>query len=298
MRKNSCIAMLLLLYLVFLSYCILFKGSFSYFQDCMQRILSGNIQLFRVNWIPFQNLRVTLQNWKNPWMMMNLLVNVWLFCPWGIFWGYVSKTVRKDGHIVWFRWILPIAAGASLSLCYEEIQLRTGIGTFDVDDMILNGTGTVLGYAGYDIFQKREMHLESQIRSMGRYYFTQVAGNLTSLTVWTVLYYLFSVRRPLCFWIGMVCGAGVICLLQSRKWQDDTTHWQTKASQVWDRLLCFASKLLQIWLIHGAIQKWVRNGLPGLGIACCLCSSVFLIWYGIENMKTFLKNKLKTIVKV
>ena len=293
MQKNIRTTILLFLYLFLLSYFILFKASWSYFRECMQRILSGNIQPFRVNWIPFQNLYVALQNWKNPWLMMNLLVNVWLFCPWGIFIGSTLAGMHKGGCVPWIGWLFALVAGVGLSLCYELIQLKTGIGTFDVDDIILNGTGAMLGYAGYSIFQQGKTDVKPAVGSIWSYGLIQTTGNLVSLTVWTVLYFLFSVAHPYCFWIGMACGACVSCVIQRKRWQNSVQYLQPESGEIHPSLLCFVSKLVQIWLLHSLVQRWVPNGLPGLGMACGLCVLVFGIWYQMgQKYKPFCeKNK-------
>ena len=297
MRKNSCRAMWLLAYLVFLSYCILFKSSFSYLQNCLQHIASGTIQPSSVNWIPFGNLRVTLQNWKNPWLMMNLLVNIWLFVPWGMFWTDALSAIRKGQYGVCWSLIGTLAAGVSLSLCYEWIQFQTGVGVLDVDDVILNGTGTMLGYVGYGMIQKKKM--TSIVSRIVCYGLIQALGNLISVTVWTTLCYLFSVRRPGCVWIGMICGASVGSLLQSKRWQEQVRGIQKQVVAVGQYLLCFVSKFTQVWLLHGLVQRWIPNGGIGLMMACGLCSITFGIWYiGGNVCKNVFKNKRSTTAKV
>ena len=41
-----------------------------------------------------------------------------------------------------------------LSLAFETTQLLTGLGVFDVDDIILNTSGGALGYIIYAIIKK------------------------------------------------------------------------------------------------------------------------------------------------
>lgn len=41
-----------------------------------------------------------------------------------------------------------------LSLVFEIIQLLTALGDFDVDDILLNVLGAVLGYLFYQIFTR------------------------------------------------------------------------------------------------------------------------------------------------
>lgn len=53
------------------------------------------------------------------------------------------------------RWqLMPPLSAFVLSLMFEIIQLLTAIGTFDVDDILLNLLGAVLGYLFYQIFMR------------------------------------------------------------------------------------------------------------------------------------------------
>ncbi|HHY42101.1 MAG TPA: VanZ family protein [Thermoanaerobacterales bacterium] len=49
---------------------------------------------------------------------------------------------------------MPPLSAFVLSLMFEIIQLLTAIGTFDVDDILLNLLGAVLGYLFYQIFMR------------------------------------------------------------------------------------------------------------------------------------------------
>ena len=72
-------------------------------------------------------------------VLMNLLGNILLFVPFGflvpLFW-------RKEEH----HPLIIILMGCLFSAVVEVIQLQTGLGSCDVDDVILNTLGTVLGY--------------------------------------------------------------------------------------------------------------------------------------------------------
>ena len=47
-----------------------------------------------------------------------------------------------------------VIAGVGLSLMIETIQLITSRGCFDLDDVLLNGLGTVMGYGIYKVAKK------------------------------------------------------------------------------------------------------------------------------------------------
>ena len=54
----------------------------------------------------------------------------------------------------WKKMRKTVIAGIGFSLLIETIQLITSRGCFDVDDVLLNGLGTVLGYGLYYVAQK------------------------------------------------------------------------------------------------------------------------------------------------
>ena len=70
----------------------------------------------------------------------NLAGNILIFVPYGFF---ISMASRSRG----FFKTLFFSMG--LSLCVETVQLFTRVGSFDVDDILLN---TIGGVAGYIIF--------------------------------------------------------------------------------------------------------------------------------------------------
>ena len=74
-------------------------------------------------------------------VFLNLIGNVIGFMPFGFMLPLVSDCFRK-----WYRVLL---GGFFLTLMVESVRLLSGIGIFDVDDMILNTLGALLGYFVY-----------------------------------------------------------------------------------------------------------------------------------------------------
>lgn len=74
-------------------------------------------------------------------VFLNLIGNVIGFMPFGFMLPLLSDTFRK--------WYIVLLSGFLLTLLVESAQLFSGIGIFDVDDMILNTLGTLLGYYVY-----------------------------------------------------------------------------------------------------------------------------------------------------
>lgn len=74
----------------------------------------------------------TLQVWLNP------LLNIAMFAPLGIVLPLLAKVFR--------RWYWTLAAGTGTSLIIEVTQYVIGRGQADVDDLICNTLGAMLGY--------------------------------------------------------------------------------------------------------------------------------------------------------
>ncbi len=105
---------------------------------------------FEVNLIPFQEIRRFWALLQYPqWRVvafLNLAGNILIFMPFG---GLVALLLHPRE-----RWYLSTLLGLELSLCVELIQLAARIGCFDVDDLILNTTGALLGYWVYKLWKR------------------------------------------------------------------------------------------------------------------------------------------------
>lgn len=67
----------------------------------------------------------------------NLFGNILIFMPFGFF---ISMASRSSSSF------MALFNSLGLSLCVEVLQLVTRVGSFDVDDILLNTIGGVLGY--------------------------------------------------------------------------------------------------------------------------------------------------------
>ncbi|RYY93772.1 MAG: hypothetical protein EOO11_19155 [Chitinophagaceae bacterium] len=91
------------------------------------------------NYVPGRTLLyyVTLQ--ENPGTgLRNVGGNLLGFLPFGLLLPLVAPRFRQAGRLA--------AAALALSTSFEGFQLLTGVGAFDVDDLMLNGAGAVLGF--------------------------------------------------------------------------------------------------------------------------------------------------------
>ena len=124
------------------------------------RLLSGLLKpsllfhwLETGNVVPFREITRSLHTLTDH-AVLNLLGNVVLFMPLGILLGLIFNQRGRVGLKIAF-------CGFFLSFSLETAQLLFMIGQFDVDDLLLNSLGGLLGYAMY--------------RSMIRYLWTQWA---------------------------------------------------------------------------------------------------------------------------
>lgn len=84
---------------------------------------------------------------QRQWASTNLLGNVGLFLPFGIFLPLLFRTMK---HFLCFL----LCATLSV-LTVELLQLLTGLGACDVDDLILNLAGAIAGWLIWKIGGKR-----------------------------------------------------------------------------------------------------------------------------------------------
>lgn len=73
----------------------------------------------------------------------NVIGNICVFIPWGIFLPKLFVRCQK--------WFAVLILSFELSLLVEITQLITRVGSFDVDDLLLNTIGGLLGYLIYKI---------------------------------------------------------------------------------------------------------------------------------------------------
>lgn len=102
----------------------------------------------RLGWLdemltPFQEIRRTLRL-GDSWFWFMLAGNIAMFMPLGVFPG-----------LLWRRWTWwkALLTGFCTSFTIEFVQFFIGRST-DIDDVILNTTGAVLGYAFYRVLTR------------------------------------------------------------------------------------------------------------------------------------------------
>jgi glycopeptide antibiotics resistance protein len=102
----------------------------------------------RANFIPFYSIYYYLISKQEPILvgLINVIGNVILFIPFGFFLPFIWKQLRR------FKTMATVILYSSLSI--EALQLLFAIGSFDVDDVILNIIGSFIGYLLYSVSLK------------------------------------------------------------------------------------------------------------------------------------------------
>ena len=119
-------------YLLLLSY-------FLFFAEIMGR--TNLTRTYHYNLVPFLEIKRFIIYRKKLGMtavVVNLLGNVAAFLPFGFFLPFLSQKNRSFAYVTLISF--------EFSLLIECIQLVSKVGSFDVDDMILNTLGATLGY--------------------------------------------------------------------------------------------------------------------------------------------------------
>ena len=136
-------------YMLFVIYSLtmlwLLFGRQQYHRDMMDML---------VNLQPLKTIRAylyVLQNREEVYLLriaaFNLFGNVVLFIPYGIFLPYLFNRLRSLWKVMLF--------GAVTIVCVELLQIATLRGSCDVDDLILNMMGILIGYIVFRIAHLR-----------------------------------------------------------------------------------------------------------------------------------------------
>lgn len=127
---------LFLMYLALLVYFLFFAESFGRTAP-KSRGYSYNLVPFKEIsrfWIYREKLGIRA-------MMLNIVGNIVAFMPCGFFLPIVSRRSKK--------WYNTVIISFMFSLFVETIQLIFRVGSFDVDDLLLNTAGGILGFVLY-----------------------------------------------------------------------------------------------------------------------------------------------------
>lgn len=145
-KKQKACWVLFILYLIGLAY-------FTFFAEALGRgSAADGDAVARFNLIPFQEIRrfwVYREKLGFAAVALNLFGNVFAFMPCGFLLPAISRRSRKFAGAT--------VVGFFISFLIECTQLVFRVGSFDVDDMILNTLGVALGFILNRIVQKRRI---------------------------------------------------------------------------------------------------------------------------------------------
>lgn len=137
-RRRAVAILLFLFYFVVLFY-------FLFFSESMGRTFSE--RTYHYNLVPFREIKRFVTYYKVlgiDAVLLNIAGNIAAFVPFGIFLPIFSKRCRH----FWYTALYSL----ELSLFVELLQLLTKVGSFDVDDLLLNTIGGMTGYVIYRLF--------------------------------------------------------------------------------------------------------------------------------------------------
>lgn len=122
---------------ILLLFCIVilkFGGSVSELGNRISAVPFGT----NYNLIPFKSIGEQLEHFSEGWARFNLMGNIIPFAPFGFLLPMVSEKETT---------LLKVLRDGFLFVLFAEIfQFFTRLGTFDVDDIILNMSGVFVGY--------------------------------------------------------------------------------------------------------------------------------------------------------
>lgn len=99
------------------------------------------------NFVPFRTIVPQLMGQGNHFIdMLNLVGNIIPFMPVGLLAPLVFRSIS---------WQKALAIGVGIGLTFEVMEIVFRVGIFDVDDIILNALGVLLGYGVFVMFNRR-----------------------------------------------------------------------------------------------------------------------------------------------
>lgn len=136
---------LFLMYLCLLAYFMFFSESFG---------RTDTDRGYAYNLVPLKEITRYFRYYRTlgmPLFLINIVGNMVAFMPFGFFLPIISRRSRK--------WYNTVSFGLIFSLILETLQLIFKVGSFDVDDMLLNMVGAGLGFLVYRTVQRTRVKM-------------------------------------------------------------------------------------------------------------------------------------------
>lgn len=126
---------------------IKFEGSFLGLIDKIDSVKRNRaIGFWNINLIPFRSIGTQLARINQDWALFNIVGNIIAFIPF----GFLLPLAHPKSRGVIRMFIIAFLSVLSI----ETFQLITMLGTFDVDDIILNVPSILLGYGLLVLLQR------------------------------------------------------------------------------------------------------------------------------------------------
>ena len=151
-NKRTVVSLIFTIYLLVLGYHLFLSDMWG-----RREVVEG----YRYNFALFKEIKRYITYMKTiglKLVLLNLVGNIVAFVPLGIFVSYFFNNGR-------YTFIKTILFGLILTVSVEVIQLITRVGICDVDDILLNFIGVVIGAVLVKLFSKKTNILETNKRS-------------------------------------------------------------------------------------------------------------------------------------
>ena len=154
-KWDKWMAVLFFVYLLFVIRMIVFKYPMSQLQEIVASWQKDVVWegLATANFIPFKTIKMYIHYYDLPGLRSfpNLFGNILIFIPIGLLMPMAHKASKNI-------WIM-LANAFLFVLGIEVFQLFSAFGAFDVDDIILNCFGVLIGRAVYQILVRKKDNL-------------------------------------------------------------------------------------------------------------------------------------------
>jgi len=132
---------------LFLFVAVKFNGSFNDITSRVNSIMENRRDgIWNINLVPFRSIAPQLKYITEWWSLKNIIGNIILFIPLGFLVPLVYINAQR-----FYKTFLIIFLSV---LLIESFQLFTMLGVFDIDDIILNCTGGIIGYFLFYILKR------------------------------------------------------------------------------------------------------------------------------------------------
>lgn len=117
----------------------------------------GSSHFLQMNLQPFSGY---IDSWKKYSLrdLQNCIFNILMFVPLGVFLPLLFPKFKL------FKWLFLVVVSATLSI--ETYQTLTGAGIFELDDLINNSIGGIIGYQLYRLMASIVQHKKVKIKSL------------------------------------------------------------------------------------------------------------------------------------